>query len=131
MEGFLCDIDGMLDGMVDRLELFVSQLKEPPKSFFDKVIDSAPEFPSSPPEMGPSPFRIAKVKQFRCSLDATLQEMKADLDSYERDIAILKIQEGIMWLGMELKALGTPNPYPSSYDPTSPVVDPTADGLKL
>jgi hypothetical protein len=74
---------------------------------------------------------IAKVKQLRRSLDAILQEMKMEEYSPERDIATMKIQEGIMWLGMELKALGAANPYPSSYDPTSPVVEPTADGLKL
>ncbi len=44
-----------------------------------------------------------------------------------------------MWLGMRLKALNemqpdalkSPNPYPSSYDPTNTKVEPTADGLKL
>lgn len=42
-----------------------------------------------------------------------------------------KITEAIMWLGMDLKAQNTPNPYPHSKDPTSPIIDPTADGLKL
>ena len=41
-----------------------------------------------------------------------------------------------MWLGMDLKAmreegLHTESPYPSSYDPLSPVIEPTADNLKL
>ena len=37
-----------------------------------------------------------------------------------------------MWLGMDLKRLGTDNPYPSSKDPsTGTVIEPTADGLKL
>jgi hypothetical protein len=52
--------------------------------------------------------------------------------SRERSIAITKIQEAIMWLGMDLKDIGeTPSPYPHSYDPTSPVIEPTADNLKL
>ena len=43
-----------------------------------------------------------------------------------------------MWLGMDLKAINeenpspeTANPYPQSYNPASPVIEPTADGLKL
>jgi hypothetical protein len=36
-----------------------------------------------------------------------------------------------MWLGMHLKELGTPNPYPNSYNTGNSVVDPTADGMKL
>lgn len=36
-----------------------------------------------------------------------------------------------MWLGMMLKEMGTPNPYPESYNPENAVVEPTADGLKL
>lgn len=42
-----------------------------------------------------------------------------------------------MWLGMDLKAQseegasGCANPYPTSYDPSSPTIEPTADGLKL
>jgi len=52
--------------------------------------------------------------------------------SRERSISLTKIQEAIMWLGMDLKDIGeSPNPYPHSYDPTSPVIEPTADGLKL
>ena len=52
--------------------------------------------------------------------------------SRERSLAITKLQEGVMWLGMDLKRLGTPNPYPSSKDPsTGSVIEPTADGLKM
>jgi hypothetical protein len=36
-----------------------------------------------------------------------------------------------MWLGMDLKRLYEPNPYPNSYNPSNTVVEPTADGLKL
>lgn len=57
--------------------------------------------------------------------------------SRERSIAITKLQEAVMWLGMDLKALAEENPgllanpYPSSKDPSSPKIEPTADGLKL
>jgi hypothetical protein len=64
-------------------------------------------------------------------LDEILQSLKSEPPSRERALAITKIQEAIMWLGMDLKRLGNPNPYPESYNPESPVVSPTADDLKL
>jgi hypothetical protein len=91
-------------------------------------------------------IEVAQTKQHRKDLDEVLQRIRRDSDrsytgerapdhvvrtSRERSIAITKLQEAIMWLGMDLKDIGTPNPYPSSYDPKSPVVAPTADNLKL
>lgn len=78
--------------------------------------------------------RIKEVKQCRKELDDTLQLVRllsGDDPSEEISLVIVKIKEGIMWLGMELKRLGTPNPYPHSYDPSNATVDPTADGLQL
>ena len=94
------------------------------------------------------PTAVSQTKQFRKDLDAVLQEIKNDSNltlppnpwtrsSRERSIAITKIQEAIMWLGMDLKAINeespgaSPSPYPQSYNPESPVIEPTADGLKL
>jgi hypothetical protein len=95
---------------------------------------------------------IAQTKQHRKDLDAVLQNLRRDSDksftgerapdhhvrsSRERSIAITKLQEAIMWLGMDLKAINdespgaSPSPYPESYNPSSPVIEPTADGLKL
>lgn len=142
---------------------------------------------------------ISDTKQFRKDLDAVLQNLKLASasnnpasnarSSRERNLSITKIQEAIMWLGMDLKAINdenpqprpkaedlakdayhrygsvtdfknfrgdpmpawedlgeriqqawiaaaTPetsigNPYPQSYNPASPVIEPTADGLKL
>ena len=51
--------------------------------------------------------------------------------SRERSLVITKLQEAIMWLGMDLKDLGAANPYPNSYKPENTIVEPTADGLKL
>lgn len=74
---------------------------------------------------------IKKIKECRVELDNALQNVR-NLDSCrESSIAITKIQEAIMWLGMDLKRIGNPNPYPESYNPESSVVEPTADGLKL
>lgn len=95
------------------------------------------------------PVHVAQTKQYRKELDEVLQRLKRDSDknftgpsgirepehpvrgSRERSLAITKIEEAIMWLGMDLKDQGTPNPYPQSYNPESGVIEPTADGLKL
>lgn len=86
----------------------------------------------------------ADTKQWRKDLDEVLQRIKNQSGmnpgcdsssarrSRERSLAVTKLQEAIMWLGMDLKDIGeTPNPYPHSYDPASPVIEPTAYGLKL
>lgn len=75
--------------------------------------------------------QIRADKQLRVSLDGSLQILKVLESSRERSLAITKVQEAIMWLGMDLKRLGTPTPYPQSYNPESPIVEPTADNLKL
>ena len=36
-----------------------------------------------------------------------------------------------MWLGMDLKRLNEPNPYPDSYDVSNAKIAPTADGMKM
>lgn len=97
-------------------------------------------------------IHIAQTKQSRKDLDNCLQALRENADrdytglrhpdhcvrsSRERSMAITKIQEAIMWLGMDLKAINeevpgsAPNPYPQSYDPSSPKVEPTSEGLKL
>lgn len=75
---------------------------------------------------------IVANKALRKNIDAIIQEVKDLPASRERSLAITKLQEAVMWLGMDLKRLGTPNPYPSSKDPsTGDRIEPTADGLKL
>ena len=75
---------------------------------------------------------IVANKALRKTIDAIIQEVKNLPASRERSLAITKLQEAVMWLGMDLKRLGTPNPYPSSKDPsTGDKIEPTADGLKL
>jgi hypothetical protein len=71
-------------------------------------------------------------KQLRKDLDEKIQEVKKLPSSRERSLAITKLQEAVMWLGMDLKRLGEVNPYPSSKDPnTGTIIEPTADGLKM
>ncbi len=74
---------------------------------------------------------ITADKELRVALDIQLQRLKGLPASRERSLTITKLQEAIMWLGMDLKRLAAPNPYPNSYDPTNAIVDPTADSLKL
>ena len=70
-------------------------------------------------------------KLSRVALDKELQELKSYPKSRERSIAITKLQESIMWLGMDLKRLNEPNPYPDSYKPENDKIAPTADGIKM
>ncbi len=71
-------------------------------------------------------------KALRKATDDIIQSIKNLPNSTERVLAITKLQEGVMWLGMDLKRLGEANPYPSSKDAsTGTVIEPTADGLKL
>ena len=70
-------------------------------------------------------------KQLRVNLDAELQKMKALPKSRETSISITKLQEAIMWLGMDLKRLNEANPYPDNYKPENTKIAPTADGMKM
>jgi len=90
---------------------------------------------------------IAKI--FRQSADNLLQQMKAhqkDLiemlsgedegsEVYQvprhHQLSIHHLEDCIMRQGMVLKSIGTPTPYPNSYDPSNTIVEPTADGLKM
>ena len=75
---------------------------------------------------------IVANKELRKTIDDIIQLVKNLPASRERSIAITKLQEAVMWLGMDLKRLGNENPYPSSKDPsTGSKIDPTADDLKL
>lgn len=75
---------------------------------------------------------VLENKQLRKDTDNIIQRIKDMPVSRERSLSITKLQEGVMWLGMDLKRLGETNPYPSSKDPsTGLTIEPTADGLKL
>lgn len=75
---------------------------------------------------------IQDIKQLRKDGDDLIQRVKNLPRSRETSLVITKLQEGVMWLGMELKARNEANPYPESKDPsTGDVISPTADGLKL
>lgn len=75
---------------------------------------------------------VVANKQLRKEIDEKIQAIRNLPPSRERSLAITKLQEGVMWLGMDLKRLNEINPYPSSKDPsTGDKIEPTADGLRL
>lgn len=55
-----------------------------------------------------------------------LQSIKTN-SPREHALAITKLQEYRMWLGMALSNVGEPYPYPNGNNPDSPYVDPKAD----
>jgi hypothetical protein len=99
--------------------------------------------PETPKPTNPMPVievpinDITLNKELRRDIDAQIQRLKSATQSRERSIAITKLQEAVMWLGMDLKRINdaepgaSPNPYPNSKDPSNLKIEPTADGLKL
>lgn len=81
--------------------------------------------------------QIVAVKELRRDTDALIQKVKSLPASREVSLTVTKLQEGVMWLGMELKRIGdlnpdkVANPYPDSKNPANTVINPTADKLKL
>jgi len=80
---------------------------------------------------------IIADKELRRDTDDIIQRVKSLPPSRERSLTITKLQEGVMWLGMDLKRINETapgsieNPYPNSKDPSNTKIEPTADGLKL
>lgn len=125
-DGFLLEF-GNLKACVLDLALQLPPLKEGETDSLDSLMTHI---------MGRTPAEeedhVAATKQFRKDLDEILQRVKGSTRiSRERSLCVTKLQESIMWLGMDLKAQNTPSPYPESYNPDSPTIEPTADGLKL
>ena len=74
---------------------------------------------------------VPAIKQLRKDIDEIIQRVR-ELDSCrETSIVITKLQEAVMWLGMDLKRLNQPDPYPESKNPSSMRIEPTADGLRM
>lgn len=95
---------------------------------------------------------ITIAKQFRVDADALLQRMKEHrkqlpeaLASHhlakefgdagevmaQHTLSMRDLESAIMRQGMVLKNIGGEKPYPESYNPASPVIEPPADGLKM
>ena len=75
---------------------------------------------------------VPAIKQLRKDIDDVIQRVRTLDTCRETSICITKLQEAVMWLGMDLKRLNQDNPYPSSKDPsTGTKIEPTADNLKF
>ena len=71
---------------------------------------------------------IVKTARLRKDIYDALRRVNELSSTRERSLAVDKLQEGIMWLGMHLKAINNLDPYPKSKDPKSgDYVEPTAD----
>ena len=68
-------------------------------------------------------------KQIRVDVDDIIRRVKNMPVSAESHMSLIKLQEAVMWMGMNLKRLGNPNPYPNSRNTNNTKVDKTADGL--
>ena len=74
---------------------------------------------------------VPAIKQLRKDTDDIIQRVRELEPCRETSLVITKLQEAVMWLGMDLKRLNQPNPYPESKNPESMIIAPTADGLKM
>lgn len=73
---------------------------------------------------------VIEIKQLRQDIDKIIQRVCFLQRCRETSLVITKLEEAVMWLGMDLKRLNQPNPYPSSKDPsTGTKIDSTADNL--
>lgn len=82
--------------------------------------------------------QIVFIKELRRDIDIHIQKIKGSAPcSPEKTLSMRKLQEAVMWLGMELKRIAEQNPetlknpYPDSKNPSNTNINPTADGLKL
>jgi len=73
--------------------------------------------------------QIIMSKQVRVDVDDIIRRVKNMPVSAESHMSLIKLQEAVMWMGMNLKRLGNPNPYPNSRNTNNTKVDKTADGL--
>lgn len=77
---------------------------------------------------------VIESKEWRKELDAVLQKMHrppTERRSRERSLSITKVQEAIMWLGMDLKDINDGvSCYKHGYDTSNAIVD-SPSGVKL
>lgn len=80
---------------------------------------------------------ISSIKETRRDIDNIIQRLRPWPPNREKSLTLTKLQEAVMWLGMDLKRIADQNPgvlanpYPGSKDPEVKTIEPTADGLKL
>lgn len=70
---------------------------------------------------------IEKVKEWRLEVDTFINSMHIFLSSREISLVTTNLQQGKMWFGECLGAMGDVSPYPSSGDPGNKEIEPQAE----
>ena len=70
---------------------------------------------------------IKLIRELRLESDCLINSVHVLNSSREVSLCHTQLQRAKSWLGMVLGEIGTPTPYPSSTDPTSPVIEPQAE----
>ena len=70
-------------------------------------------------------------KQTRINIDSIITYVKTMQPCREVSIVITKLQEAVMWMGMNLKRLNEKDPYPNSRNTNNDIIEPTADRLNF
>ena len=128
--------------VLENMKIFMDNIKKSDENFCNKHFgDFFKEYPEYEKDKDLVQFivitniimaeEIRETKQLRKDIDEIIQQVKEFIPSRETSLAITKLQEAVMWLGMNLKRLREDNPYPESKNPDSQKIEPTADGLKL
>ena len=73
--------------------------------------------------------QVIMSKQVRIDTDDIIRRLHNMEGCREVSLAITKLQEGVMWMGMNLKRLREANPYPNSKNVNNETIEPTADKL--
>lgn len=73
---------------------------------------------------------VENVRKWRLSIDSFINSCGCLRPSRELSLTKTNLELSKMWLGMILKDLGTPNPYPESMNPDSKVIEPMAEHTK-
>lgn len=79
----------------------------------------------------PTQEDVILTKLLRRDIDSIISKVRMLGDYKETNLSITKLQEAVMWLGMNLKRIGEANSYPNSKDASNTIIDKTADGLKF
>ena len=68
------------------------------------------------------------IKVIRKRIDLIINKIDSLLsNSRVKSLSITSLETAFMWLGLELGAIGSPNPYPKSMDKSSPVIEKATD----
>lgn len=72
---------------------------------------------------------VSSIKEHRRGIDNQIKRLRLWPATRERALALTKLQEAQMWLGMDLRRIGDANPgfladpYPHSKNPDNAIID--------